>query len=65
MGTVVPLSSFGITLTNSGTDGTDPNSARTYRMPLVGQQHDVRCMTTIGVTSSVPEFLSALNLLMQ
>ena len=25
-------------------------------MPLVGQQHDVRCMTTIGVTSSVPEF---------
>ena len=34
-------------------------------MPLVGQQHDVRCMTTIGVTSSVPEFLSAVNLLMQ
>ena len=34
-------------------------------MPLVGQQHDVRCMTTIGVTSSVPEFLSPVNLLMQ
>jgi hypothetical protein len=29
-------------------------------MPLVGQQHDVRCMNTIGVTSvvPVPEFLS-------
>jgi hypothetical protein len=26
-------------------------------MPLVGQQHDARCMTTIGVTSSVHEFL--------
>jgi hypothetical protein len=34
-------------------------------MPLVGQQHNVRCMTAIAVTSSVPEFLSALNLLMQ
>jgi hypothetical protein len=34
-------------------------------MPLVGQQHDARCMTTIGVTSSVHEFLSAVNLLMQ
>jgi hypothetical protein len=51
--------------TNSGTDGTDPNAARTYCIPLVGQQHDVRRMTTIGVTSSVPEFLSAENLLMQ
>jgi hypothetical protein len=39
---------------NSGTDGTDPNSARTYRMPLVNQQHDVRSLITIG---SVPEFL--------
>jgi hypothetical protein len=28
-------------------------------MPFIGQQHDVGCMTTIGVTSSVPEFLSA------
>jgi len=34
-------------------------------MPLVSQHHDVRCITTIGVTSSVPEFLSAVNLLMQ
>jgi ABC-type microcin C transport system permease subunit YejB len=34
-------------------------------MPLVGQHHDVRCMTTIVVTSSVPEFLFAVNLLMQ
>ena len=34
-------------------------------MPLVGQQHDARCMTTIGVTSSVHEFLSAVNLLLQ
>jgi hypothetical protein len=34
-------------------------------MPLVGQQHDVRYVTTIGVTSSVHEFLSAVNLLMQ
>ena len=34
-------------------------------MPLVGPQHDVRCMTTIGVPSSVPEFLPALNLVLQ
>jgi hypothetical protein len=34
-------------------------------MLLVGQQHDVRRMTTIGVTSSVPEFLSPVNRLMQ
>jgi hypothetical protein len=27
-------------------------------MPLVGQQHGVRRVTTIGVTSSIPEFLS-------
>ena len=33
-------------------------------MPLVGQQLDARCMTTIRVTSSVHEFLSAANLLM-
>ena len=33
-------------------------------MPLGGQQHDVRCMTTIW-GHIVPEFLSAVNLLMQ
>ena len=26
-------------------------------MLLVGQQYDVRCMITIGVTSSVPKFI--------
>ncbi len=34
-------------------------------MPLVGEHYNVRCMTTLGVTSSVNEFLSAVNLLMQ
>jgi hypothetical protein len=33
-----------IGLTNSGTDGTDPNAARTYRIPLVGEQYDLRCI---------------------
>jgi hypothetical protein len=34
-------------------------------MPLVGQHHDVRSMITIGSHPPVPEFLSAVNLLMQ
>ena len=34
-------------------------------MPLVGQHLNVRCMATIGVASSIPEFLSSVNLLLQ
>ena len=34
-------------------------------MPLVGQQRDARGMTTIGVTSSIHEFLYVVNLLLQ